>query len=95
MACRKEGGEQLKKGLSRIALLFSGALAVLGLGGGVAQASLQPVQPAKTMEVREEKPLYLEHAMTKITDSGIQLAGHSSHVSHESHVSHRSHYSSR
>lgn len=85
----------MKKGLSRIALLFSGALAVLGLGGGVAQASLQPAQPAKTMEVREEKPLYLEHAMTKITDSDMQLTWHTSHASHESHVSHHSHYSSR
>jgi hypothetical protein len=77
--------------LKKMALLFGGAVAILGFGSQAAQASPANGQ-TKFQGVTEKSQLVLTQA-AQVPNSFL-VADHYSHSSHASHSSHHSHYSS-
>ena len=87
----------MKSLLKRIALGLVTIVSVFGINIGTANASFI----SDGSNIKENTPLYLEHAsniISKSQGSDNLVAWHSSHYSHGSHASHESHashYSSR
>lgn len=81
----------MKSLIKSIALGIISAFAVLGININSSGASLQ----SSEVKIKENTPLYLEHASTIQQDQEKNnlLAWHYSHASHASHASHESHYS--
>ncbi len=90
----------MKSWIKKTALGLVAALSFFGVNVGSTNASLQ----SDTVKIKENTPLYLEHASNILTHAQERnnfLADHESHYSHDSHSSHSSHdshyshYSSR
>lgn len=74
----------MKKLIAKSGLFMAGLFALIGVN--------TPVQADQGISnIREDSPLYLDHAPAQVSNGDVVVGWHYSHQSHESHYSHESH----
>lgn len=84
----------MKKILKKTVAIFGGVVATLGFSISSAPAHQKTANKTEIFQVKEDSPLYLDHATKLFSNTGnFDITSHWSHSSHRSHWSHSSHRS--